>query len=109
MRLLADDGCIYTLGRQDGTVLRGNQRNGNGKDRHQPFIDEVRLYGRVLSASELQAHAASPAAITEPDQEKDLLGYWPFDEMPDLDQLIHKMRETVGISFEPTESLPRCP
>ena len=24
MRLLADGGCIYTLGRQDGTVLRGN-------------------------------------------------------------------------------------
>jgi hypothetical protein len=60
-------------------------------------IDEVRLYSRALSESELRTHASKSMAIATPQHEAGLVGYWPFENAPDLDQIIHNMREAAGL------------
>ena len=44
-------------------------------------IDEVRVYDRVLPASQIMAHFKNPAAV--PPKDKGLVGYWGFEAPPD--------------------------
>jgi len=98
---------VYLDGRQVASEAVGKPRVpgkqplaiGRRQDGYVHFtgrIDEVRLYGRALPESELRMRATKPAAIAQPDQQEALLGYWPFDAAPDVDQVIRRMHEAVG-------------
>jgi len=62
-------------------------------------LDDLRVYARVLSASEVQAEAAGDVVSTD-----GLVGYWPFDEVPGTsiayDRSGHGNHGTLGDGVE---------
>lgn len=44
-------------------------------------IDEVRVYGRVLSPEEIKAHCESASGVPDVKAEDGLAGYWGFDDL----------------------------
>lgn len=68
-------------GAGSGTASIGRRDDGSGDGyRFRGYLDEVRLWGRALTADEIRSHWTSPEAVATPDG---LLREWGFDPTGD--------------------------
>jgi hypothetical protein len=70
-------------------------RRADGFGSFQGALDEVRIFGRALSPSEItqHAHAAGPLALAS---DASLAGYWSFDDLPQPPPAAKTLIATVG-------------